>query len=158
MIDINGYRLRNITLDSIDTLIEYLDSYRLSLRSDIQNLTSLLLLIIEDQYLLGQRLYLEILTENQIISRYLTTQSLKELFEFTDEYLYFLTEAIQSIEDSPYPSVSNREQASIVFPRLYIPGQEDIGITILSVHNDFLSSALNSPEIDSFRGKVSFRT
>ena len=94
MIDINGYRLRNMILDSIDTLIEYLDSYRLSLRSDIQNLTSLLLLIIEDQYLLGQRLYLEILTENQIISRYLITQSLKELFKFINKYLYFLTEAI----------------------------------------------------------------
>ena len=94
VIDINSYRLRNITPDSIDTLMEHLDSYRLSLKSDIQNLTCLLLLMIEDQYLLGQRLYLEILTENQIISRYLTTQSLKELFEFIDEYSYFLTKAI----------------------------------------------------------------
>ena len=83
-----------MTLDSIDALIEHLDSYRLSLKSDIQNLTYLLLLMIEDQYLLGQRLYLEILTENQIVSRYLATQSLKELFEFMDKYSYFLTEAI----------------------------------------------------------------
>ena len=83
-----------MTPDSIDALIEYLDSYRLFLRSDIQNLTSLLLLMIEDQCLLDQRLYLEILIENQIVSGYLTTQSLKELFEFTDKYSYFLTKAI----------------------------------------------------------------
>ena len=147
-----------MTPDSIDALMEHLDSYRPSLRSDIQNLTSLLSPMIEDQCLPGQRLYLEMLTENQIASGYLATQSLKELFEFIDEYSYFLTEAMQSIEDSPYPSVSNGEQASMVFPRPYTPGQEDVGITISSARNDFLSSALNSPEMDSFGGKVSFRT
>jgi hypothetical protein len=43
-------------LPEVDTLVEYLDSYRPSLKADIQNLTFLLLLFIEDQCLPDQRL------------------------------------------------------------------------------------------------------
>jgi hypothetical protein len=60
--------------------VEYLDPYRLSLKADIQNLTSLLLPLIEDRCLPDWRLKLEMLTESQITSGEHITQSLKELF------------------------------------------------------------------------------
>jgi hypothetical protein len=65
-----------MTLAEVDALVEYLDSYRPSLKADIQNLTSLLSPLIEDRCLPDQRLKLEMLSESQI-----ATQSLKELFE-----------------------------------------------------------------------------
>jgi hypothetical protein len=65
-----------MTLAEVDVIVEYLDSYRPSLKADIQNLTSLLSPLIEDQCLPDQRLKLEMLSESQI-----ATQSLKELFE-----------------------------------------------------------------------------
>jgi hypothetical protein len=46
--DLNNCSLQNVTLPKIDALVEYLDSYRPSLKADIQNLTSLLSLLIED--------------------------------------------------------------------------------------------------------------
>jgi len=62
--DLDDHSLRNMTLPEVDALVEYLDSYRSSLKADIQNLTSLLLLLIEDQCLPDQRLKLEMLTES----------------------------------------------------------------------------------------------
>jgi hypothetical protein len=41
--------LRNLTLPEVDALVEYLDSYRPALKTDIQNLTSLLSPLIEDR-------------------------------------------------------------------------------------------------------------
>jgi hypothetical protein len=43
-------------LPEVDALVEYLDSYRPSLTADIENLTSLLSPLIEDQGLPDQRL------------------------------------------------------------------------------------------------------
>src|SRR2546421_70470 len=85
--------LRNLTLPDVDALVEYLDSYRPALKDDIKDLTSLLSPLIEDQCLPDQRLKLEMLSESQIASGELATQSLKELFELSDDCLYFLTDA-----------------------------------------------------------------
>jgi hypothetical protein len=82
-----------MTLIEVDALVEYLDSYRPSLKADIQNLTCLLSLLIEDRCLPDQRLQLEMLTESQIASGEHTDRLLKELFEFTSGYSSFLTEA-----------------------------------------------------------------
>ena len=83
-------------LPEVDTLVEHLDSYRPSLKADIQNLTSLLSPLIEDQCLPDQRLQLEMLTESQITSGEHTTRSLKELFEYSDDYSSFLSEIARS--------------------------------------------------------------
>jgi hypothetical protein len=45
------HSLRNMQLPEVDTLVEHLNSYRPSLKADIQNLTSLLSPLIEDQCL-----------------------------------------------------------------------------------------------------------
>jgi hypothetical protein len=95
-----------------------LDSYRLSLKAYIQNLISLLLLLIEDQCLPDQRLKLEMLTESQITSREHTAQLLKELFKFSDNCLSPLVETSCSdlfysiTEASTYSLKSFEEQAS----------------------------------------------
>lgn len=62
----------------------------------LKNLISLLSLLIEDRCLPDERLKLEMLSESQITSGELATQSLKELFELSDECSYFLTEAASS--------------------------------------------------------------
>src|SRR5258706_13621635 len=90
--NLDDYSLRNMTLPEVDALVEYLDSYKPCLKADIKNLTSVLPLLIEDQCLPDQRLTLETLTESQLASGEHTTQSLKELFKFSDDYLSFLTE------------------------------------------------------------------
>src|SRR3954463_7436705 len=112
-------------LPEVDALVKQLDTYRPSLKADIQNLTSLLLPLIEDRFLPGQRLQLETLTESQITSREQSARSLKELFEHSDDFSAFLTEAAYSdasqpgTEASPPPSVDIGEQANI---RTALPG------------------------------------
>jgi hypothetical protein len=160
-----------MTLAKVDALVEYLDSYRPSLKANIQNLTSLLSPLIEDQCLPDQRLKLEMLSESQIASR---TQLLKELFEFSDDYSSFLTEAAtqslkelfefsddfltetahpdlsQSIaEGSPYPLVNLGEQAdgSTAFPSPDTVDQEDPGITSFTDYL-FLLSLVDPQNMD----------
>jgi len=106
--DLVDHSLRNMQLPEVDTLVEYLDSYRPSwpsLKADIQNLTSLLSPLIEDQCLPDQRLQLETLTNSQIASREHTTRSLKELFEYSDDYSSFLTEIARSDLPSLIPKL-----------------------------------------------------
>jgi hypothetical protein len=113
--------------------VERLDSYRPSLKADIQNLTSLLSLLIEAYYLPDQKLKLKMLSESQITSGEHETQSLKELFEFTNECSTFLTEEALSdlsqpdTEASTDPLVSLREQAggSTAMPGLGILHPDD---------------------------------
>src|SRR6266566_513797 len=66
--DLDDHSFRNTPLAEVDAFVEYLDSYRPSLQVDIQNLTALLLPLIEDQFLPDQRLKLEMFTESQIAS------------------------------------------------------------------------------------------
>ncbi len=76
----------------VNTLIRYLDSYRLSLKAVIQNLTFLFSLLDEYWCLPDQRLQLEIFAGNQIISRGFTVRSSKGSFKFANDYSTFLTE------------------------------------------------------------------
>ncbi|KAL5322924.1 hypothetical protein ACEPPN_010904 [Leptodophora sp. 'Broadleaf-Isolate-01'] len=99
-------------LPEADILVEHLDSYRPSLKADIQNLTSLLSPLIEDQCLPDQRLQLEMLTESQIVSGEHTTRSLKELFEYSDDYSSFLTNIARSDLSQPNTEVSTDPLAS----------------------------------------------
>jgi hypothetical protein len=124
-------------LPEIDALVEHLDSYRPSLKADIQNLTSLLSPLIKDQCLPDQRLQLETLTESQIASREHAARSLKELFEHSDDCSSFLTEAVYSdlcqpdTEASPHPLMNLGEQAdsSTALPGPVILDPDDPGIT-----------------------------
>ena len=90
------------------------------------------------------------LSKSQIISREHKTQSLKELFEFTNNYLYFLTEEALSNLSQPntkastHSVVSLREQAS---SSTAIPGPNNPSITSLT---DYLSSNTDKNEIDRF--------
>jgi hypothetical protein len=77
--DFDNNRLRNIPLDEIDDPVGHLDSYRPSLRANIQNLTPLLFSLIKDRPLPDQRLCLEMLIESQIASGEHATKSLEEL-------------------------------------------------------------------------------
>jgi len=85
-----------MTLLGVDSLVEHLDSYKPSLKADIENLTSLLSPLIGDQCLPDQRLEPEKLTESQIASREHADRSLEELSEHTDDYSSFLTEIARS--------------------------------------------------------------
>ncbi len=85
--------------------VEYLDSYRPSLKADMENLTSLLLLV-KDQCLPDRRLELEMLTESQIASGELATRSLEELFKYSDNYSSFLTEIARSDHSPPITEAS----------------------------------------------------
>ena len=76
----------------IDGPVERLDSHRPSLKTEIQSLKSLLSPLIEGCCLPDWKLKLEILSESQITSGENETRSLRELFEFTDDCLSFLTE------------------------------------------------------------------
>ena len=152
--DLDDLSLRNIKLLEVDALVEYLDSYRPSLKADIQNLTSLLPPLIEDQRLLDQRLELEILTGSQITSGEHATRSLKELFEFSDGYSSFLTETARSdlsqpaAEASPDPLVSFGEQAegSTALPGPHILNQDDSDLVYTK--SLFLSSPVDAQEMD----------
>jgi hypothetical protein len=109
--NIDNHSLKNITLPQMDALVEYLDSYKPSLKIDIQNLTSLLTPLIEDQRLPDQRLKLEILTKSQITSGEYAARLLKELLEFSDDYSSPLVETPRSDLSSTYSLVSSGEQA-----------------------------------------------
>jgi hypothetical protein len=132
-----------------------LDSYRPSLKTDIQNLTSLLSPLIEGCCLPDQRLKLETLSESQIAFGEHETYSLKELFEFTDECSSFLTEEALSdlpqpnTEASIHPLVSLGEQAggSTTMPGLNILGPDDPSITS---YTDYLLSDTGEDEMDRF--------
>lgn len=98
------------------------------------------------------------LSESQI-----ATQSLKELFEFSDDYSSFLTETAhpdlsQSITVSPYPLVNLEEQAdsSTAFPDPDTLDQGDLGITLFTDYF-FLSSLVDPQDMDWFRGDFSFK-
>jgi hypothetical protein len=166
--NLDSYRLRNTHLPEIKALVEHLDSYRPSLKSDIHNLTFLLSLIIEDRCLPEQRLRLETLCESQIVSGEHAAQSLKDLFEFTDECLGFLAETTQPdqsiTEGSPCSLVSLGSLAETTpdqsitesSPRSLVSLGEQVDDSTAfprpsSLDNLFLSSPLNSPDIDSFR-------
>jgi hypothetical protein len=141
-------------LPEIDALMERLDSYRPSLKADIQNLTSLLLPLIEDRCLPEQRLRLEILTESQIISGEHATRSLKELFEHSDDCSAFLIEAAYSnlsqpdTEASHAPSVNLGEQAdsrtALPSPDIFDPDDPSIGS-----YTEYVSS-IGWEEMDRF--------
>jgi hypothetical protein len=90
--DLDNHSLRNMNLLEVECLAEHLDSYKPSLKANIQNLTSLLSPLIEDQRLPDHRLELEMLTKSQITSGEHTDRSLKELFKYYDDYSSFLTE------------------------------------------------------------------
>jgi hypothetical protein len=90
------------------------------------------------------------LSESQI-----ATQSLKELFEFSDDYSSFLTETAhpdlsQSItEGSPYPLVNLGEQAdgNTAFPGPDTLDQGDPGITSFTDYL-FLTSPVDPQDMD----------
>jgi hypothetical protein len=153
--NLNDHSLRNMKLPEVDALVEHLDFYRPSLKADIKNLTSLLLLLIEDHCLLDQRLQLKMLTESQIASREHAARSLKELFEFSNNCSSFLTEAARSnlsqpnTEASTYPLVSFGEQAggSTASPGPYILDADDPSITSCT---GYLLSPTNWEEMDRF--------
>jgi hypothetical protein len=138
-----------MTLLEIDALVEQLDSHRPSLKAEIQNLTSLLLPLIQDQCLPDRKLELEMLTRNQIVSGEQADRSLKELFEFSDDYSSFLTEIARSdlsqptTEASPDPLVSFRKQAkrSTALPSPHILYQDNSDLT--HTKSLFLSSPVN---------------
>jgi hypothetical protein len=150
--DLADHSLRNMQLPEVDTLV---DSYRPSLKADIQNLTSLLSPLIEDQCLPDQRLQLEMLTKSQIGSGEHTTRSLKELFEYSDNYSSFLTEVARSeisqstTEASLSPLASLEEQAggSTAWPGPYILAPDDPNITSCT---DYLLSPTSWEEMDQF--------
>ena len=156
-------RFLNVRLPDVDTLLEHLDFYRPSLKSSIQNVTLLLSLMIEDQRLPEEKLVLEMLTESQIASGEHATQGLDTLFKLTDELSYYMAEDIQSdlprsvTEGSSSPLESPREQRNTGTPlsESDAPGGEGVDITYSSVNTVFLSSPLNSPEMDSFKRKRS---
>jgi hypothetical protein len=131
--------LRNMQLPDVDTLVEHMDSYRPSLKADIQNLTSLLSPLIEDQCLPDQRLHLEMLTESQIASGEHTTRSLKELFEYSDDYSSFLTEIARSdlsteTSTDALAGFGGQAGGSTVLPRHCILEPGDPSITSFTDH------------------------
>ncbi|KIM99998.1 hypothetical protein OIDMADRAFT_55889 [Oidiodendron maius Zn] len=108
------------------------------------------------QCLPEEKLVLEMLTESKIASGEHATQCLDKLFKLTDESSYYMAEDIQSdlqsvTEGSPSPLGSPTEQGNTSTPLSDAPSREDIGTTLSSVNTVFLSSPLNSPEMDSFK-------
>ena len=144
-------RFINIHLPAIDALVENLDSYRPSLESDIQNLTYLLSFMIEDQCLPDEKLRLEMLTDEQIASGELATNSLEELLKVTDEASYYTHSdpSHSATEGSPSPGEQGNSRTSFSEPDT--TGQDDVGITISSAHEAYLSSPMKSSEIEWFR-------
>ena len=159
--NLNYHSLRNLTLPEVDALVDLLDSYRPALKADIQNLACLLSLLIEDRCLPGWRLKLEMLSESQITSGGLATQSLKELFKFSDDYSYFLMEAASSDLSRPgtqallfsQVDLGNQPNVSMASPDPSIPGPNDPSITL---YTDYLSSPTSWEEMDRFRDDFVF--
>jgi len=147
---------RKLTLPQIDALVEYLDSSRPSLKSDIQNLTSLLPALIEDRCLPSQRLKLEILSESQITSGEHASRSLRELLEYADDdYTSFLTEEAlsefswSSTEASLYPLVDLEKQAD-GNPASLAPFILDLENLVVTSYADYLLSPIDMKEIEIF--------
>jgi hypothetical protein len=151
---LTNHRFRHIHLPEVDVLMENLDSYRPSLKFDIQSVTYLLSLMIEDRCLPEQKLWLEMLTDEQIALGELTTNSVKELLNYTDEDSYFVDLHLprSSSEGSPSPPVSIGEQgnASTPFSGPNTPDRENVGITTSTIQEAYLLSSLKSPERESF--------
>lgn len=141
-------------LPEIDAHVERLDTYRPSLKTDIQNLTSLLPPLIEDRCLPEQRLQLETLTKSQIASGEHAAQSLKELFEYSDDCSAFLSEAAYfdlsrpGIVALPPLSVDIGERANsrtaLPGPSIFDPNDPSIGS-----YTEYISS-VDSNEMDQF--------
>ena len=148
---LTNHRFLNIHLPAIDALMENLDSYRPSLKSDIQNVTNLLSYIVEDQCLPDEKLWIEMLTDEQIASGELATNSLEELLKVTDDASYYTNSdpSHSATEDSPSPG--EQGNASTSFPEPDTTGRKNIGMTISSAHEAYLSSPLKSSEIEWFR-------
>jgi hypothetical protein len=144
----------------VDAPVEYLDSSRPSLKADIKNLTSLLPALIDDRCLLNRRLKLEKLSESQIASGEHASRSLKELFEYSDDYYtsFLAEEALSAFyqpttEASPYPLVDLEKQAdsSTVLLGPHILDPDDPGITS---YTDYLLSPINGKKWTGL-GKIS---
>ena len=149
-----NHRFRRINLPEVDALLENLDYCRPSLKSDIENVTVLLSLMIENRCLPEQKLLLETLTDEQTASGELAATSVKELLNFTDEDAYFMyLDFPPSPEDwSPSPPTSLGEQsnASTPFPDPNALDQEKPVITISTIQEAYLLSPLKPSERELF--------
>jgi hypothetical protein len=147
-------RFRRINLPEVDVLMENLDCCRPSLKSDIQNVTVLRSLMIEDRCLPDHKLLLETLTDEQTASGELTAHSLKEMLDFTDEDAYFmyldLPPSPSKRSPSPPASLGEQSNASTPFPDPNAPDQENVGITISTIQEAYLLSPLKPPEKELF--------
>lgn len=147
-------RFRRITLSEVDVLMESLDSHRPALKSDIQNVTDLLSLMIEDQCLPDQKLVLETLTDDQTASGELAAHSVRDLLNFADEDMDFmyLEYPPSPSERSPSPPASLGEQSNsrTPFPHPNAPDQENVGITISTIQEAYLLSPLKPREKEFF--------
>jgi len=87
-----NHSLRAFTGDEEDALVKYLYRSKPSLKADIENLSTLLLQLIEQQCLLDRKLMLETWSESEIRSREHISRLLKDLFEYLDkeDYMSFL--------------------------------------------------------------------
>ncbi|KAH8663692.1 hypothetical protein BGZ60DRAFT_73790 [Tricladium varicosporioides] len=96
--DLWNETLRALTIRQEDALITYLHQFSPGLASDIQNLTTFLLQVVEEQRPPIMKMTLEGLSEHEIGSGEHARRSLKELFEYSDEvdYTLFLTEGTHS--------------------------------------------------------------
>jgi hypothetical protein len=148
---LTNHRFLNIHLPAIDALMENLDSYRPSLKSDIQNVTNLLSYIVEDPCLPDEKLWLEMLTDEQIASGELATNSLEELLKVTDEASYLIHSDPSHSATEGSPSPGEQGNASTPFSEPDTTGREDVGINISSAHEAYLLSPLKSPEMEWFR-------
>jgi hypothetical protein len=88
-----NHSLRALTGDEEDTLVDCLHRSKPSLKANIENLSTLLLQLIEQQYLPDRKLMLKKWSESEIRSGEHASRSLKDLFEYSDEkdYTSFLT-------------------------------------------------------------------
>jgi hypothetical protein len=121
---------------------------------DIQNVTDLLSLMIEDRCLPDQKLLLETLTDKQTVSGWLAANSVKDLLNFTNEEAYFmyLDLPLSPSEWSPsYPaSLGEQSNASTPFPDPNTHDQENVGITILTIQEAYPLSPLKPPGRELF--------
>ncbi|CZR50576.1 uncharacterized protein PAC_00450 [Phialocephala subalpina] len=106
--DLSNETLRALTVRQEDALIAYLYQLKPSLKSDIQNLTTLLSQVVKYQRLPDKKLKLEMWSEDEIGSH--ASGSLNELFEYSDEvdYRSFLTDEALSPPSSPGTAASRR--------------------------------------------------
>jgi hypothetical protein len=95
--------------------VEYLRHRYLSLKADIENLTSFLAQLIEDQCLPNRKLKLEMWSESEMGSGPHTSMSLGELFEYSSEgdYMSFLTDWGLSELSPPSTAASSHSPTDI---------------------------------------------